>query len=358
MAKFKHPAHALLVKKIIGTTEKPSQQKRFNLRSLFPFSRHSTKISALQSELDLLTSYSADTIYRLHYETMHYDYVSPSITRLLGFSPQEMKKLNFRELILETRIVTNGMKAVESYDDLERQRKEGDVNKWQADYLVRTKDGRKIWVSDISYPWFDDRGKIIGSIGSLRDITERVQVESEIKEELEKLTNIDALTDLANRREFFYRLDHEMKRIRRNQSEVSILVIDIDHFRRINEQFGHDIGDAVIMQVADIIRKQLRETDLAARIGGEEFGVFLPDTPIEGAYWVAERIRLSIAKALMMVGADKTPVGVTVSIGAATATVHDELDATEIYKMADTRLYIAKHTGRNQVSVDEILQTH
>ena len=316
------------------------------------------RLGALRSEVDLLTSYSADTIYRLRYDSMNYDYVSPSVTRLLGFTPGEIKKINFRALIIETRIVTNGMKTVESFDDLEKSRKLGDVNKWQADYLIRTKDGRKIWISDISYPWFDDSGKIIGSIGSLRDITDRITVEEEIKDELERLANTDPLTDLPNRREFFQRLEYELKRVQRSNGELSVLLIDIDHFKRINDNYGHDAGDAVLQQLSTVVKASLRDTDLPARIGGEEFGVFLPDTPLEGAYWVAERIRLAIAKHDFTYGADNRPIGVTVSVGAAAATLADNLTATELYKMADTRLYIAKNTGRNQVSIDEIIHTH
>ena len=317
-----------------------------------------SRMNALKGEVDLLTSYSADTIYRLRYDSMTYDYVSPAITRLLGFTPLEIKKINFRALIIETRIVTNGMKTVESFDELERSRKMGDVNKWQADYLIRTKDGRKIWISDISYPWFDGSGYIIGSIGSLRDITDRIEVEEEVKDELERLAHTDPLTNLPNRREFFQRLEYELKRVQRSNGELSILIVDVDHFKRINEENGQDAGDAVLQQMSLVLKAALRDTDVAARLGGEEFGVFLPDTPLEGAYWVAERVRLAIAKHDFTYGADNRPIGVTVSVGASSASLQDNMTPTDLYKMADTRLYIAKNTGRNQVSIDEIIHTH
>lgn len=316
------------------------------------------KAEELQAELAFLTSYSSDTVYKLHYSTMTYDYVSPAIERLLGFSPQEMKKINFRALILETRLVTNGMKTLESFDALERQRREGDVNKWQADYLMRTKDGRKIWVADISYPWFDERGNIIGSVGSLRDITDRVDAENQVKEELSRLANTDALTGMSNRREYFSLLENELRRVKRSSNDVSILLVDIDHFRTINEKSGNDVGDYVLVEISHIIRKALRETDMAARIGGEEFGVILPDTPSEGAYWVAERIRMNVLKHEFNSGSDKRPLGCTVSIGVASAHHADQLDATQLYKIADTRLFIAKNSGRNQVSIDEVLHMH
>lgn len=334
------------------------QQVGFGRRFLSKAVPFFSRLGALKSEVELLTSYSADTIYRLRYDSMTYDYVSPSMTRLLGFTPVEIKKINFRALIIETRIVTNGMKTVESFDDLEKSRKMGDVNKWQADYLIRTKDGRKLWVSDISYPWFDEHGRIIGSIGSLRDITDRIQVEEEVRDELERLANTDPLTDLPNRREFFQRLEYELKRVQRNNGEMSILIVDIDHFKRINDEYGHDAGDMVLQQMSGVLRAALRDTDVPARLGGEEFGVFLPDTPLEGAYWVAERIRLAIAKHSFTYGADNRPIGVTVSVGASAAGLSDNMTPTELYKMADTRLYIAKNTGRNQVSIDEIVHTH
>ena len=312
------------------------------------------EVSDLQSQIKFLTSYSSDTIYRLRYDTMNYDYISPAVVRLIGFTEEELKKINFRSLIIETRIVTSGMKKVESFAELEKRRKSGDVNKWQADYLVRTKDGRKIWISDISYPWFDEKGTIIGSVGTLRDITERIDVENKVRDELAKIALTDALTDLANRREFFSRLDNEMKRINRTHSDVSILIADIDHFKKVNDSFGHDVGDQVLIQISGVIKSCLRETDLAARLGGEEFGILLPDTPLEGAYWVAERIRLAIAKHTFTGSIEKHPIGCTVSVGVASANSSNNQEATDLYKMADTRLYIAKNTGRNQVSIDEI----
>ncbi|MBN8532184.1 MAG: GGDEF domain-containing protein, partial [Alphaproteobacteria bacterium] len=110
-----------------------------------------------------------------------------------------------------------------------------------------------------------------------------------------------------------------------------------------------------------LIRKALRETDLPARLGGEEFGVILPETQAEGAFWVAERIRAAIARHLVEYkdeAGNAIPLGCTVSIGVAGAGYDHQGTAESLYKAADTRLYIAKNTGRNQVSVDEIVQLH
>jgi diguanylate cyclase (GGDEF)-like protein/PAS domain S-box-containing protein len=315
-------------------------------------------LDELRAEIILLTSYSTDVIYRLRYDTMQYDYVSPSVVRLLGFKQDEIMKMNIRSLILETRIVSNALKPIESFDKLEEERKRGDVSKWQADYLMRTKDGQKIWVSDISYPWFDGNGAIIGSVGSLRNITERVEAETEAKEEIARMASTDMLTGLSSRAQFFTKLDDELKRIKRSREDISILLIDMDHFKNINNNYGQAMGDKVLQGVARIIQSCLRETDTGARIGGEEFGVILPDTPATGAFWVGERIRSTVAKETFSMGEENQLVGCTVSIGIASARFDQNMEGNELYKTADQRLYIAKHTGRNQVSMDELVEMH
>lgn len=324
--------------------------------SVLPFLN---RIKEMESEISLLTTYSSDTVYRLRYDSMSYDYVSPAIKSLLGYSPVEMKRISFRSLILETKLITDGIKSVNSFEEFETSRKNGDVSKWQADYLMRTKDGERKWVADISYPWFNHSGKMIGSIGCLRDITDRVKAEDIRNGELIRLAHTDPLTNLANRREFFNRTETELKRIQRTRSDLSILLIDIDHFKKINDTYGHDVGDKVLVELSAILNSCLRQTDLAARLGGEEFGVFLPDTPSNGAFWVAERICQTVAKHQFHVLPDGLPLSCTVSIGVSSSSVSEpDDDAANLYKIADTRLYIAKNTGRNQVSMDEIVHLH
>jgi diguanylate cyclase (GGDEF)-like protein/PAS domain S-box-containing protein len=315
-------------------------------------------IKALRAEIDLLHSYSTDTVYRLCYASMTYQYVSPNVEKLLGLKPEEMTGETFREMILEMRLVQDGMRKVEDFGGLEDSRKQGNTLKWQADYRLRTRDEREIWLSDISYPWLDEKGAIIGSVGALRDITDRVQAEEKLRHELVRMANTDMLTGLANRHFFFERLDQELKLQRRSKGHLSVMIIDVDHFKKINDRFGHPAGDEVLGQLSKVIQTCLRETDVAARIGGEEFGILLPDTSDEGAYWVADRIRNEVAKFTFEIGKEKMPLGCTVSIGVAGVRYGERMNATSLYKLADTRLYIAKHTGRNQVSMDEVLSLH
>jgi diguanylate cyclase (GGDEF)-like protein/PAS domain S-box-containing protein len=317
----------------------------------------STALDVAEAEIALLTSYGTDTVYRLRYDSMKYDYLSPAIERLLGYTVAEFGQMNIRDVIEETRIVPNAMQKVLEFAPFEEARRKGEVMRWHADYKMRRKDGGFIWVSDVSHPWVDDEGTIIGSVGCLRDITERVEAETQFQEEMMRMANMDWLTGAYHRRFFFDRLDEEIRRVRRSRADLAVAIIDIDHFKNINDRHGHQAGDAVLQQVAARIKSCLRDTDILARVGGEEFAILLPETPLEGGYWVAERIRQAIAGEPMQLP-DNAPLRVTVSIGVAEVDYEEPQDSTALYRTADTRLYIAKNTGRNQVSVDELLSLH
>ena len=311
-------------------------------------------IGKLKAEIELLTCCAGEAVYRLRYDTMRYDYISPSITALLGYTVDELLQMNMRNLILETRIVSDGMRAVQSYQGLEENRKRGEVRKWQADYLMKTKDGKEVWVSDISNPWFDDKGAIIGSIGTLRDISDRIAAEHKIREELLRLIGSDTLTGLANRQTFWSRLEDETRRIRRTHADLGLMLVEVDQFHKVTDTYGQDMGDAVLVGIAKIIVGALREIDVPARLGGEEFGVILPETTTEGAAKVANRIRDAVARHTFFAGSHNKPVGCTVSIGVAGTRFGQNTDAAYLYKIADTRLYIAKHSGENQISAEEM----
>ncbi|MDX1949535.1 MAG: sensor domain-containing diguanylate cyclase [Rickettsiales bacterium] len=315
----------------------------------------SSKIAELENEISLLTSYSSDTIYRLDYRNMKYDYISPAIKMLLGFTAQEMKNINFRSLIVETKIVTDGFRKIDSFDELEKKRIAGDIGKWQADYLIRTKTGDKIWVSDVSWPWFDANGKVIGSVGSLRDIEDRVKMELQLEQRIKDLTIKDTLTELDNKQKFDENLEKEFKRATRNKSELSIILFDLDNLKKINFEHGRDAGDLLIKNFAKLLKSSLRETDFLARLENALFGLVLPDTDIKGAYFVAERLRIDANRQEFIFKEGKQPMHYSFSAGIASATIDESSNPQDLYKVADTRLYIAKNTGRNQVSIDELI---
>ncbi len=326
---------------------------RKKLREGGEYLSYIARINQLKDEIELLTAYSSDTVYRLRYSDMKYDYISPSSAKLLGYTPEELKQMNIRSLIEDTRLVHDSMKKVQSYSWLEAERKSGEAKQWQADYLMKTRDGGRIWVSDVSYPWHDKNGSVIGSIGVLRDISGRIKAEEEAQAQMIKMVNTDLLTGFISRSSFFERLEEEQKRARRHAMDFCIILIDIDRFKKINASYGHEAGDAIIINVSQQIRKCLRETDMAARLSGEEFGVILPDTRLEGAYYVADRIRELVE--VSTINSNNQKLSCTVSIGVAEHPHDNVIEINQLYKTADTRLFIAKSTGRNQVSVDEII---
>jgi len=346
------------IKKPVSFRKPVAKEKKFLNHHELGLNRNKkgflTQVTQLGDEIKLLTEYSTDTIYRLDYRSMKYNYISPAVSRLLGFTPQEMKRINFRSLIVETKLVTDGLKKVSSFEELEDKRKAGDVGKWNADYLIRTKSGERIWVSDNSFPWFDENGKVIGAVGSLRDITERVKIEEKLFSDIQNLSTQDALTGLAGKANFFSAVDRELKRIKRSSEQVGLVIFDIDDAAR----FDKNISDRLMIEVAHTIKTALRETDVLARIEGGMFAVMLPETEMKGAYSMADRVRELVTKKEFTFGGDKKALKCTISAGVANASAGDNLSVSDFFKLADTRLYIAKKAGKSQVDINEIIQLH
>jgi diguanylate cyclase (GGDEF)-like protein len=181
------------------------------------------------------------------------------------------------------------------------------------------------------------------------------------QEQLTYLATTDALTGLANRRHLLAEMDKELRRAERSGRPVSVLMVDVDHFKDINDRYGHAVGDAVLVAVAKRCLARLRATDLCGRIGGEEFVVLLPEADAAGALTTAERLCADLAEA--PIDTARGPLGVTVSIGVATHRPRSpQADATAkcdvigqtqtLLQSADNALYRAKAGGRNCVRVD------
>ena len=165
-------------------------------------------------------------------------------------------------------------------------------------------------------------------------------------EEVERLAITDSLTSLYNRRHLFELADRELQRSRRYRLPLSVVMVDIDEFKRVNDTYGHAIGDQVLQGVAESCRKELREVDVIGRYGGDEFVALLPETGLSAACQVAERLRKSIAERTLDTRAGR--ITVTVSLGI--ATLGDEhLTPESLLDRADQALYVAKRNGRNRV---------
>lgn len=175
----------------------------------------------------------------------------------------------------------------------------------------------------------------------MHDVTE----EELYKQQLEVLSETDSLTGVANRLVFNRTLMQEIQRAHRYHSDLSLLVFDIDHFKHVNDNFGHDVGDQVLVCLAERIGELLRETDVLCRIGGEEFTVIMPETKVEQAQQTAERLRVAVEN----LPEESLPTPLTVSFGVAHMTRWDS-DKT-LFRRADDALYRAKENGRNRVEL-------
>lgn len=168
--------------------------------------------------------------------------------------------------------------------------------------------------------------------------------EKERQDLLEKWATTDPLTELMNRRHFFELAERELAQTKRSGRPLSFIMIDIDHFKQVNDEHGHLVGDAALIELAGLLKQQLRKVDFCGRYGGEEFVLCLPDTPAQGALEVAERIRIAVTH--LQITPPSPPLTFTISLGISQC--RDDQKVEDILKRADAALYQAKAAGRNQ----------
>lgn len=174
------------------------------------------------------------------------------------------------------------------------------------------------------------------------------------KARLYELSITDGLTKLFVHRYFQVALSNELKRAKRYGSCVSLILMDIDHFKKFNDTWGHQTGDMVLREVAKIVRCTIRDTDVAARYGGEEFCVILPETDLEGGRLFAERLRQKVESSIFP--GPKGDLKVTISLGLSALPYNYAETTVEMMKIADEALYEAKHAGRNRVGVSNVTE--
>lgn len=208
---------------------------------------------------------------------------------------------------------------------------------------IGLKDGRTL--ERHSTALFNDDGLYLGRVWFFRDITSQKQTEATLRD----LAHHDSLTGVANRRYFFERANQEFSRTRRQPTPLSIAELDVDYFKQINDRYGHAVGDEVLKSLCAISQRLLRETDIFARIGGEEFAMLLPDTNLDGAMRLAERLRRAIADNKISLSSGE--FSCTVSIGVAMLNSSDTC-IEDCLMRADSAMYRAKQNGRNRVEIE------
>ncbi len=220
----------------------------------------------------------------------------------------------------------------------------GAAEPFSVEYQITRKDGERIWVWERGRG-VEDNGQLVLE-GIILDITERKRLE----QELSRLATHDALTGLYNRREISRILDEEVQRAGRYDRNLAVLWIDLDHFKQVNDDFGHAAGDRVLRALSERLGDNIRAVDAIGRYGGEEFMVLLPEMDREEGRETAERLRHLVADEPFALGRDKT-LNLTVSIGV--AVYPDQGTSVEaLCDAADRAMYEAKAGGRNQVRVD------
>jgi len=292
----------------------------------------------------LLTENVQEIVFIVDAEAKRFLYMSPAIERTTGYTPQEIYALPLYHGIAPEEI-RRRLESLDRHVAAVRAGDEGEGRYFTSEIEQPTKDGRTLWIEVTTSYYRDEATGHVCGRGVGRDVTERKR----LLKELEAQARTDALTGLANRRHFLERAEVELARAQRYGGPLSVFMLDLDHFKRINDTHGHKVGDRVLCRLAQIFATTLREIDLPGRMGGEEFAVLLPETDAESARSVAERLRATIAEAKVVLD-QGLPIDFTASIGVAT-TLGPDGNIDMLLSKADKALYEAKSQGRNKVIV-------
>jgi diguanylate cyclase (GGDEF)-like protein/PAS domain S-box-containing protein len=273
-------------------------------------------------------------------------FVSPAVEQITGLTPSEYLATPVEELAHpdDLPIMTQAIKEVAhgTKSGVYRGR-------------VKHKDGGYRWVETLLRSWVDpDSGRVVGYVATIRDIGEQKKREDLLASENRRLlrdASQDELTGIPNRRQFNKTLVREVRRQTRNTSAMALLMLDIDHFKQYNDQFGHLPGDHCLKQVAAALKRTLqRDSDLVARFGGEEFVMLLPQTDCHGAEHVARAVLEAIRT--LVIPHSYSPAGIlTVSVGVACWPAGKPIDSRRLLQQADAALYRAKNAGRDTFCV-------
>ena len=290
----------------------------------------------------LLTENIKDVVWIVDVDTLRYSYISPSVHGLRGFTQDEVlaqpltHALTPEERERLEKIISNRARLATSNDDPQK--------KYFTDEIEQIRrDGSTVWTEVISSFHCNAETGRIEMRGITRDISDRKHMELELR----RLATTDPLTGIPNRRHFMQQLELELARVQRLTGQCAVvLMLDLDHFKRVNDRYGHATGDALLKHFVSLMLQEIRQIDSAGRVGGEEFAIILPGADLAAARLFADRLRVTVARTSLVQDGNTIPITVSIGIAALTGT-----DANETLRRADEALYRAKKAGRNRVEV-------
>ncbi|WFU24112.1 diguanylate cyclase [Bradyrhizobium sp. CB1717] len=309
------------------------------VRQLSQRQRMAQALAANEAHFRLLAEQSSDMVTRIGLDNRLL-YVSPSCQRMIGWSPDE--------LLGKSAVAGIHEEDMERVEQAVTALKNGEAEEARFVYRQRHRQNGDIWVeAALHVTRASDSGEIDGVVAVVRDMTEQ----KDLQDKLAALATTDGLTGLANRRTFDERLTDEWARARRDGTQLSLLLIDVDHFKKFNDHYGHLAGDGCLRALSRILSAHARRpADLAARYGGEEFAVLLPDTGPDGCAEVGEAIRHALRDLAMLHAQNPPSRLVTVSVGAAASLPSETTaDSSTLVAAADRALYAAKDSGRDRL---------
>lgn len=294
------------------------------------------EIARLSEWNKLLLNSAGDGIYGVDRQGMC-SFVNPAALAILGYSAEELLGKNTHQIFHHHQ--ADGSAYAEERCPVDLTRRDG-VRRQVEDAFIR-RNG-EVFPVHLSVTAMHENGQLVGVEVVFQDITRRKAMEQELK----RLATTDPLTGVANRRHFIEQFEMELARIKRSGESAGFLMVDIDHFKNVNDRYGHAIGDTVLQHLAELSRRRLRRIDLFGRLGGEEFGILLPGTDSAKAWQFAEEFRRLVADTPAQSSQGEIPF--TISIGVAEFKASDPAPDS-ILARADAALYRAKDAGRNRV---------
>lgn len=286
--------------------------------------------------------------------------------RKLGYNPQDVKYLSLKHITMPE----DAEKSKDNFKKLVN----SEVECIQKLTRYMRKDGSCFWANLLVSPIKNEHGRVTAIFGVFTDFNEQanndetlfstnqqledsneklVSANTEIQKKneelelaykkLEEMARTDPLTNLPNRRQLEEHLNMEVNRTKRNQVQFSICLCDVDNFKQINDNYGHDMGDLVLREISEIFKSTIRATDIVGRWGGEEFMFILQETPLDGAMMLLERVRQLVETHKFI--KEDSEIVISVSLGASTFYADSELE--KVIKQADLALYAAKKSGKN-----------